>query len=539
LAKVFGRSPDAATDGRQKNMTRPIIVPSVIVLAFALSSCASMDMDLPFMNSAPDATAATEAGAPPNGFMDAGPANIEAAVALARTQRGKGDFNGATATLSQLVLLAPDDPRVLGEYGKTLVDRGETEDALAFLQRAIELNPGEWSYYSAQGVAFAKTGNFGAAQMAFSRALALNPNDPIVLNNLALAFLQAGNRDQAEALLARASQTGLATSQIMQNLALVRNLRVGASPITPNVPAITPAAPAPTLAPSLVPGVAPAIVEQGEALASANTAPEPTPVEAFIEPTEQPVEIAADESAEVAVVQSVAAPIVEPAVEPVAELVAEAVEVATAPDPVEEPVQVLAAPATAAPSPLAPIVNPVAANPVAMNSVALVQEPAEEAVENRGDEAVVLNEVIESSDLAEVNSDYAATTTNIALPDSGPIYFQLAAFSVKDNAVRLVERLEGLNSQVALGYAGETEIHSVSVGPYADRGEAIQAIGALEELGLSDMHAVNAPLGMVLTNEELAQPSPAEPADVEPADDSVSEPEAPMAPPALRYSENL
>jgi Flp pilus assembly protein TadD len=519
-------------------MTRPINVPSVIVLAFALSSCASMDMDLPFMNSAPDATAAAETGAPLNGFMDAGPADIEAAVALARTQRGEGDFNGATATLSQLVLLAPDDPRVLSEYGKTLVDRGETEDALAFLQRAIELNPGEWSYYSAQGVAFAKTGNFGAAQMAFSRALALNPNDPVVLNNLALAFLQAGNRDQAEALLARASQTGLATPQIMQNLALVKNLRVGASPIAPNVPATMP------VAPTLAAPIAPAMAEQVEVLASADTAPAQVPAAAVIEPIAEPVEVAADvvveEPVEVAIAESVAEPIAEPAIEPVAQPVAqpvaEPVEVATAPEPVQELAQALAPLATAAPIPLAPIVSPVAANLVAMNSVASVQEPAEE----RSDEPVVLNEVIESTDLAEVDSDYAATTTNIALPDSGPIYFQLAAFSVKDDAVRLVERLEGLNSQVALGYAGETEIHSVSVGPYADRGEAIQAIGALEDLGLSDMHAVNAPLGMVLTDEEIAQPSPAVAADIEPVDDSVSEPEeAPMAPPALRYSENL
>jgi len=44
--------------------------------------------------------------------------------------------NGLQAT-GQLV--APDDARVLGEYGKTLLAQGRTDDALAFLARAIEL----------------------------------------------------------------------------------------------------------------------------------------------------------------------------------------------------------------------------------------------------------------------------------------------------------------------------------------------------------------------------------------------------------------
>lgn len=68
----------------------------------------------------------------------------------ALAQRKSGDLSAAAHTLSQLVLLAPDDARVLGEYGKTLIAMGRTDDALAFLERAVELQPKDWSLFSAQ-----------------------------------------------------------------------------------------------------------------------------------------------------------------------------------------------------------------------------------------------------------------------------------------------------------------------------------------------------------------------------------------------------
>src|ERR1700675_236607 len=46
------------------------------------------------------------------------PTNIDGAVKRAQAQRKSGDLSAAAHTLSQLVLLAPDDARVLGEYGR-------------------------------------------------------------------------------------------------------------------------------------------------------------------------------------------------------------------------------------------------------------------------------------------------------------------------------------------------------------------------------------------------------------------------------------
>jgi len=80
--------------------------------------------------------------------------DLESAIAQAQAARAAGNLAGANRILSQLVLFAPDDPRVLGEYGKTLAAQAKSDDALAFLERAIQLQPGEWSLYSAQGVAY-------------------------------------------------------------------------------------------------------------------------------------------------------------------------------------------------------------------------------------------------------------------------------------------------------------------------------------------------------------------------------------------------
>src|SRR5258706_15622052 len=153
------------------------------------------------------------------------PTNIDGAVKQAQVQRKNGDFQAAAHTLSQLVLLAPDDARVVGEYGKTLIAMGRTDDALAFLERAGELQPRDWSLFSAQGVAYDQKGEYLAAQAAYGRALVLKPGEPTVLSNAALSHVQTGDLDGAEALLLQASPLGAEFPRIASNLALVRSLK--------------------------------------------------------------------------------------------------------------------------------------------------------------------------------------------------------------------------------------------------------------------------------------------------------------------------
>ncbi len=70
-----------------------------------------------------------------------------------------GHYDDAIHTLSQMMLLASDDPRVVGEYGKTLAEKGRAQEAVQFLTRATELQPKDWTLYSALGVAYDQVGN--------------------------------------------------------------------------------------------------------------------------------------------------------------------------------------------------------------------------------------------------------------------------------------------------------------------------------------------------------------------------------------------
>jgi Flp pilus assembly protein TadD len=151
--------------------------------------------------------------------------DFDGALLKAQAQRKMGDLSGANRTLSQMVIVAPDDPRVLGEYGKTLVAQGRSDDALAFLERAIELQSGDWTLYSAQGVAYDQKSDFRNAQTAYARALALKPGEPTVLSNKALSHIQTGELDEAERLLQAAADAGGDYPRIASNLALVQSLK--------------------------------------------------------------------------------------------------------------------------------------------------------------------------------------------------------------------------------------------------------------------------------------------------------------------------
>jgi len=191
----------------------------------------------------------------------AGPADLEGAIIQAQTFRRAGDFDGATRTLSQLVLVAPDDPRVLGEYGKTPVAKGQIEDAIAFLNRAIELNPSDWTLYSAQGVAFDQAHNYAASNLSYQRALALQPGEPSVLSNAGLSRMQAVDLANAEILLSRAIEQGGTDPRIARNLEMVRDLTASRA-----------AQPAPSQAPPTAPG--PVAKAPAEAPTEENSSPQ-------------------------------------------------------------------------------------------------------------------------------------------------------------------------------------------------------------------------------------------------------------------------
>ena len=155
------------------------------------------------------------------GNAAAAEADVTGNVRQAQLLRSKGDLDGATRILSQLMLIVPDDPRVIGEYGKLLVQQGRTVDAIQFLRRAVELQPGDWMLYSALGVAYDQVNDQQNARVAYERALVLKPNEPAILNNYAMSRMLAGDNVAARSLMARAQASGSTDPRIAQNLALL------------------------------------------------------------------------------------------------------------------------------------------------------------------------------------------------------------------------------------------------------------------------------------------------------------------------------
>jgi len=150
------------------------------------------------------------------------PTDLTGEIRRAQELRSQGHFQEAASALSQLMLVAPDDARVVGEYGKVLAQQGRAQDALAFLKRAIELQPNDWTFYSAQGVAYDESNDSADAKLAYQHALSLKPGEPSVLNNYAVSRMMAGDLNGAQAMLAQAA--GSADPRIAANAAMVASL---------------------------------------------------------------------------------------------------------------------------------------------------------------------------------------------------------------------------------------------------------------------------------------------------------------------------
>jgi Flp pilus assembly protein TadD len=208
-------------------MTRSLArLAATLLVGVSIAACSSP-------NSASDSkSAANSAHGKPSTSRSLA-SDIDAQVRAAQALRLQGDYAGATKALAQLMLVAPDNANVVGEYGKALVQQGRPHDALDFLNRAVQLQSADWTLYSAMGVAYDQDGDYTKARVAYTQALALKPGNPGVLNNYALSRMQAGDLVGAHQLLAQASAAASTDPKIARNAALLASL----SPAQPAAPA--------------------------------------------------------------------------------------------------------------------------------------------------------------------------------------------------------------------------------------------------------------------------------------------------------------
>jgi len=90
----------------------------------------------------------------------------------------------AMALLVEARRLAPYDPAVAAESGKTLLEEGQPAAALAEFGRALALDPRDARNYNNRGVALAALGQTDAARQDFGRALAIDPGLTEAARNL-------------------------------------------------------------------------------------------------------------------------------------------------------------------------------------------------------------------------------------------------------------------------------------------------------------------------------------------------------------------
>jgi len=197
---------------------------ALLVCAPALAGCASGGGLFASSDAHKKPAVASDASIKPVDTANA-TTDIESSVRQAQEKRLAGQYDDAVRILSQLMLVASDDHRVVGEYGKTLAEKGRAQEAVQFLSRAVALQPSEWSYYSALGVAYDQVGDQNSARTAYEQALKLRPGDAAILNNYALSRMLAKDPDGARALMERAEKAGGASDpKIARNIELVSKL---------------------------------------------------------------------------------------------------------------------------------------------------------------------------------------------------------------------------------------------------------------------------------------------------------------------------
>jgi Flp pilus assembly protein TadD len=192
-------------------------------------------------------------------------ADVTSVIHQAQALRAKGDLDGEMHIISQLMLAQPDDARVVGEYGKLLVQQGRSNDAVAFLHRAVELAPSDWTFYSALGVAYDQLADPANAKLAYERALALKPGEAAILNNYGMSRMLAGDPNGARALMLQAKASGSTDPKIESNLALLESTapaKPAPAPVTASIAPATQVTPVSVQKPMVVSHAATPIVSR-------------------------------------------------------------------------------------------------------------------------------------------------------------------------------------------------------------------------------------------------------------------------------------
>ncbi len=146
------------------------------------------------------------------------PDNMIIYQSMADNEALAGRYESAKKYCRILLDAGFEDPKLLTNYGFSLVQTGEPQKAVEIYRRAIELEPNYLSAYNNLGFALLKLNQIQAAAQAFTKALSLKPDFDDSLKGLGDCYLLAGNVDQAIDLYQKALQINPNNTSAMQNL---------------------------------------------------------------------------------------------------------------------------------------------------------------------------------------------------------------------------------------------------------------------------------------------------------------------------------
>ena len=432
----IGRFGASRRPGHAGCIVKRILLFGVLPLALTGAGCATFN----HASTVKTATATPAPKAPATASDSLPSADIDVSVFLGQAQQARksGDMMQAIKMLSQLVLVAPDDPKVVGEYGKTLAAYGRSDDAIAFLDRAIQLQPGDWTLFSAQGVAYDEQGKYQSAQLSYSRAMELKPGEVAIINNDALSHIQAGDYAGAEHLLNQVSRDSPDYARISKSVALLEKLK--------------PVAPATAAAP-----------ETEHQIAAANTKPASHGAAAAAAPAITP-------KPEAAVAQT---PVVAP--KPKAVLVTPAQAIVPVDLPVARPAQ--ARPEIAPAAPLRSTLDRLKSDP----TVVMAPVPADHP-----EVVVVQAHLSQASVVAEPKPDHSTAVAAPAVPAPG-FYVQAGAYLSDARARQAAIGLETLDVKIMQATVNGREVFRLRIGPFAAVTDAKKSYAEAKALGHSDL----------------------------------------------------
>lgn len=146
----------------------------------------------------------------------------------------------ARAMLGAAAMKHADDPDMLRQIAKRLVEAGGFNQAVLLYDRALSARPGDPLLFNGKGVALDMLGQHANAQHVYKEGLGVDADNLLLANNLGLSYILSTDYAQAIALLEPLVENAEAHN-IRQNLALAYGLsgdmdmayEVGAKNLTP------------------------------------------------------------------------------------------------------------------------------------------------------------------------------------------------------------------------------------------------------------------------------------------------------------------